>query len=137
MRPSGSNGSRAAAMPWTLRPGRSRAIVSSTVTSIIPQFAPEVLLTPIFGAKLQVFEAQGGCGLPIVIVKRITARGQPRARRRSAVAESAAHLLALQLAAANHIQRQAWISEYHPSQSHAIHPTFAHRTLSNVGQEIL
>src|SRR6266508_4853588 len=86
---------------------------------------------------LQVFEKHGRLRLPVVFVKRITARGQPGARRRCAVAESATDPLSLHLAAANHIQRKLWISEHHSSQPDAIDPAFAHRTLSDVRKAIL
>src|SRR5437762_13172186 len=76
----------------------------------------ESLLAPSFTAMLQIFKLPGVFRTPIVLVKRITARGQPRARRGGAVAESATDSLSLHFAPADYIQRKRWVSKHHSSQ---------------------
>src|SRR4030095_1982678 len=83
------------------------------------------------------FKSHSVLRMLVMFVKRITARGHSRARRRRTIAERAAHLLSLQLATANHIQRKPWVGKHHSPQSHAIDPAFAHRSLGNVRQKIL
>src|SRR5580692_9297413 len=100
-RPSASYGNKAAAMPCTLRRVFWRASSSSTV---IPVFTLGSIMglalcaTEPMSAFLRLLEFFGHVRVFVVIVQRITTRGQSVPRCSGAIAEGSANTLAVDLA---------------------------------------
>src|SRR5262249_7030 len=88
-------------------------------------------------SRLQCFKLLSGVAPFVVVIERITAGRQSVAWRGSAITECAADKFVFQLAPSQPVPENFRVTQAHPPQADAIHPTFAQRPLRHVREEIL
>src|SRR5437667_6723101 len=124
-------------MPCTWRRAFLRSINSSIV---IPRYPPLTrVLCPgkSMSSFLRLFQFFRQRRIFVVLIQRIATRRQSVAGGGCAIAEGPANQLAIELDACRCLPEKLGIAENHAAEPHEVDPSFAHRGLRHMRQEVL